>query len=71
LPFAGDALPPAAAIPTGMSRSPATLRMIGLKMDRATHGPQAQAGRGHQRSAEAANSVAGQENTVAYELFPS
>ena len=33
--------------------------------NRATHGPQDQAGRGHQRLVEAANTVAGQENTVA------
>jgi hypothetical protein len=39
--------------------------------NRATHGPQDQAGRGPQRLAEAANTVAGRENTGGYELFPS
>src|SRR5665811_1118025 len=39
--------------------------------NRATHGPQDQAGRGPQGLAEAANIVAGRENTGGYELFPS
>src|ERR1035437_719698 len=39
--------------------------------NRATHGPQVQAVRGHQGLAEAASIVAGHGNTVGYELFPS
>jgi hypothetical protein len=39
--------------------------------NRATHGPQDQAGRGHWGLAETANTVAGQEKKGVQELFPS